>query len=174
MRVSGICRSGSAGLFVLFGACAGNAWASSGGITVLPDTSVVIQIVNFIFLIWALNVLVYKPIRGILLKRKEKIDGLEGDIAGLHEDAQQEEDNWNTGIREARVKGLDAKTALIAEAEAEEKQIIEKINKNAAEELTKIRSKIAADIDAVKASLEKDVDTFVDAIGQKILGRSIQ
>ncbi|RPJ81803.1 MAG: ATPase, partial [Deltaproteobacteria bacterium] len=29
----------------------------------MPDSSVVIQVVNFIFLIWVLNIILYKPIR---------------------------------------------------------------------------------------------------------------
>ena len=115
----------------------------------------------------------YKPIRSILVKRKEKIDGLEETIEGLHGDAKEKENDWILGIREARTKGLDEKTSQIHAAETEEKQIIEKIDQKASEDLSNIRSKIAKDIDEVRTSLQKDVDTFVDAIGQKILGRSV-
>ena len=173
MRVSGTCRIGLAGVLFFIGLPVGAAWGESGGITVIPDASFLIQIVNFIFLIIALNVLVYKPIRGILAKRKEKIEGLEESIDGLKGDAQIKENNYIAGIREARIKGLEEKTALIQTAESEEKQIIEKINQNASEELANIRNKIAQDIDEVRASLKKDVESFVDAIGQKILGRSV-
>jgi len=51
-----------------------------GGITVIPDASVFIQIINFLFLIWVLNLIIYKPIRNILIQRKEKFSGLEADI----------------------------------------------------------------------------------------------
>ena len=44
------------------------------------DGSLIIQIVNFIFLIWILNVVLYKPIRKVLIQRKEKIAGLEQKI----------------------------------------------------------------------------------------------
>ena len=54
-----------------------SALASSGGITVIPDASVFIQMINFIFLIWILNTLLFKPIRNILLKRKQEFEGLE-------------------------------------------------------------------------------------------------
>ena len=43
-----------------------------GGITVIPDASVIIQIINFLFLIWVLNLIIFKPIRNILIQRKEK------------------------------------------------------------------------------------------------------
>jgi F-type H+-transporting ATPase subunit b len=120
-----------------------------------------------------MNVLVYKPIRKILVDRKQKIDGLEETIDGLHGDAQKSENDYAMGIREARVKGLEEKTSLINVAESEEKQIIERINQKASEELANIKSKITKDIDEVRTSLQKDVDSFVEAIGQKILGRSV-
>ena len=173
MRVSGTCRSSLLWMLVFLGLPVGAAWGASGGITVLPDSSVFIQIANFIFLILALNVLVYKPIRRILVERKQKIDGLEGTIDGLYDNAQKSENDYVMGIREARVKGLGEKTSLINAAEGEEKQIIDRINQKASEELSNIRSQITKDIDDVRTSLQKDVDSFVEAIGRKILGRSV-
>ena len=171
MKVSGICRSGLvAGALMLCG-FPQNAMGS-GGITVIPDSSVFIQVANFIFLIFALNIILYKPIRNILIQRKEKMDGLEDSIKGCHADVEEKETAWETGIREARNKGLNAKENLIKEAEAEEKEIIDNINQKAQEELQQLRQKIETDIDGVRASLQQEVDTFADAIRQKILGRA--
>ena len=41
------------------------------------DYSLIIQIINFLFLIWVLNSLVFRPIRNILTQRRDKIDGME-------------------------------------------------------------------------------------------------
>ena len=41
------------------------------------DVSLFIQIANFLFLIWVLNIILYRPIRGIIRQRKEKFDKLE-------------------------------------------------------------------------------------------------
>ena len=51
--------------------------AMAAGALISIDSSLLIQIVNFLFLIWALNVILYKPIRGILLKRKTYVTDLE-------------------------------------------------------------------------------------------------
>ncbi|MDP3283102.1 MAG: ATP synthase F0 subunit B [Desulfobacterales bacterium] len=137
------------------------------------DKSVFIQIINFLFLIWAMNVVLYKPIRKILLQRKEKIDGLEHSIENFGKNAQEKEDAYASGIKEARVKGQKEKEALLFTAQNEEKQLIEKINKKAQEELVQMRDKIAKDAESVRISLQNEVDTFAAAIGQKILGRVI-
>ncbi|MBU2621221.1 MAG: ATP synthase F0 subunit B [Proteobacteria bacterium] len=137
------------------------------------DKSVFIQIINFLFLIWAMNVVLYKPIRKILLQRKEKIDGLEQSIENFGKNAQEKEEAYASGIKEARVKGQKEKEALLSAAQNEEKQLIEKINKKAQEDLVQMRDKITKDAESVRISLQNEVDTFAAAIGQKILGRVI-
>ncbi len=137
------------------------------------DKSVFIQIINFLFLIWAMNVVLYKPIRKILLQRKEKIAGLEQSIENFGKNAQEKEDHYASGIKEARAKGHKEKEALLLSAHNEENQLIEKINKKAQEDLVQMRDKIAKDAESVRISLQNEVDTFAAAIGQKILGRVI-
>jgi F-type H+-transporting ATPase subunit b len=137
------------------------------------DKSVFIQIINFLFLIWAMNVVLYKPIRKILLQRKEKIAGFERSIEDFGKNAQEKENHYASGIKEARAKGHKEKEALLLSAHNEENQLIEKINKKAQEDLVQMRDKIAKDAEGVRISLQNEVDTFAAAIGQKILGRVI-
>ena len=85
------------------------------------DISLVIQIVNFLFLIWVLNVILYRPIRNILIKRDEKVKGLEQGIETCKRDTMEKEEAFADGIKEARAKGLKEKEDLIAEASEEEK-----------------------------------------------------
>jgi F-type H+-transporting ATPase subunit b len=137
------------------------------------DGSVFIQIANFIFLIWVMNMILYKPIRKALLQRKEKISGLELSIAEFNDQALEKENAFASGIKEARANGLKEKQALIQSGSDEEKIILENINKKAQAELAKSREKITNDAESVRISLQKELDTFVNAIGQKILGRAV-
>jgi F-type H+-transporting ATPase subunit b len=137
------------------------------------DGSVFIQIANFIFLIWVMNMILYKPIRKALLQRKEKVSGLERSIADFNTQAQEKENAFASGIKEARANGLKEKQALIQSGSDEEKIVLENINKKAQAELAKSREKIAKDAESVRISLQKELDTFVNAIGQKILGRAV-
>jgi F-type H+-transporting ATPase subunit b len=138
------------------------------------DGSLFIQIVNFLFLIWVLNIVLYKPIRNILIKRKEKIDGLQQTIDISNKDALERDAAFTQGIREARAKGLKEKDALIAAASEDEKNIIEEINKKAQADLVEVRNKIKRDTEAISTVLQKKVDDFARAIGQKLLGRAVE
>ena len=135
--------------------------------------SVFVQIINFLFLIWALNLILYKPIRQILARRREKIAGMEESIEGANSDAEQRGEAFKAGVKEARVKGLTEKEALVQSAADEEKKIIEEINKKSQANLAEIKEKIAKDTAEVKASLQQEIDAFAEAIGQKILGRVV-
>lgn len=135
------------------------------------DGSIVLQIANFLLLIWILNMVLYKPIRKILLERKEKMVGMQSDIDGSAQQVQSKEDAYLEGVRQARAAGQKKKEALMQAAADEEKAIIGKINEAAQSELKDVREKITQEMGTVKAALEDEIDAFSDAIGQKILGR---
>lgn len=137
------------------------------------DGSLFIQIANFLVLIWILNIVVYRPIRKILIERNERIGGLEKGIETRLKDAQEKDEEFSRGIREARAQGVKEKDALLDEAAEEEKQIIAKINEKAQAELAAVRAQIEKDIDEVRSALQSQVDDFARAIGQKILGRTV-
>jgi len=137
------------------------------------DGSILIQIINFLFLVFALNVVLYKPIRNILRKRKANVDDLATSIEDFENQAQAKDTAYKTGIRDARVTGLKEKDRFIENAREEERAIIDDINKRAQAELVKVREKIAQEAEGVKASLEKEMETFASAIGEKILGRAV-
>ncbi len=134
--------------------------------------TVIPQIGNFLLLIIILNIVLYKPIRKILLERKTKIDGLAEGIDSANRQAEEKDEAFNMGIREARAKGQKEKEAMLQAAGNEEKEIVGKIMDQAREDLAAVKSQVAKDVQGVKAALEKDVDTFANAITQKILGRA--
>ncbi len=135
--------------------------------------SLLIQIVNFLFLIWVLNMVLYKPIRNILIQRKEKISGLQEGIETLDGKAKDKDDAFVSGLKNARAKGAKEREILLQAAGEEEKKIVEKINKEAQVELAAVREKISKDAEEAGAALEQQLDVFAKAIGEKILGRAI-
>ena len=147
--------------------------SGGGGVTVIPDGSFLIQMINFVFLIWVLNILLYKPIRKILVQRKEKIDGLEMAIETSDKDVLEKDEAFAAGIKEARSRGFKEKEELMQQAADEEKEIIADINSKAQAELAEFRAKIKKEAEIAREGLQKEVDGFVDQICQKILGRAV-
>jgi F-type H+-transporting ATPase subunit b len=182
MKISGIYRKGLPLLLFLLAlicllfplhAIGASGESGGGGVTVIPDGSILIQIANFIFTIWVLNLLLYKPIRKILTQRKEKVDGLELSIETSTKDARDKDEAFIAGVKEARSKGVEKKNALLQEAADEEKTIIADINRKAQAELVQVREKIKKEAEVARNSLQKGIDSFADQISEKILGRAV-
>ena len=147
--------------------------SAEGGISVYPDISLIYQIINFIVLIGALNMVLYRPIRNVLLQRKEKITGMQQRIDDFNSDVEEKDEAFEAGMKDARAKGLKEKENFIAAATDEEKALIGEINKKAKEELATVLDKIAKDAEEARKSLQNEIDGFVKGIGQKILGRAV-
>ncbi|OQX27725.1 MAG: ATPase [Desulfobacteraceae bacterium IS3] len=137
------------------------------------DGSLFIQIINFLFLIWILNAVMYRPVRNVLRRRKEKIGGIEKEIETFAKDAKQKKVAFSDGIKAARVKGIKEKDILAQAAADEEKAIIGKISEKAQADLAKSREKIAQEAEEVRKTLMKDMDGFANEISRKILGRAV-
>lgn len=137
------------------------------------DYSVFIQIANFLFLVWAMNIIVYRPIRKILHQRADKIAAANQRIDSCVDESAQKDADYNAGLRSARAKGLKEKDAFLQAAKDEERAIIEKINAKAQVEMAKIKDDIARDAQKVQAELEKEINGFAGFIGEKILGRAV-
>jgi F-type H+-transporting ATPase subunit b len=137
------------------------------------DMSLFIQIANFIFLIWAMNKVVYKPVRQMLAKRHEKISGLENTIVSSEEGVAAKDQALLSGIKEAREKGIREKEQLEAQARQAESELIEKINEKARVDLEQMREKIVSEAQDARQALQREIDRFADDICSKILGRAV-
>jgi F-type H+-transporting ATPase subunit b len=137
------------------------------------DSTVFIQVINFLFLIWALNTVLYKPIRKILSQRKEKIAGLEDGIDRSEQGAIEKDQALKLGIKAAREKGNREKEVLENEARQEEIKLIEKINEKGRADLAEIRERIVRETEQARKALLKEVDGFAAEISRRILGRAV-
>lgn len=134
--------------------------------------TILIQIANFLVLIFVLNIVLFKPIRSILHQRKEKMQGIESIVQSTGQQAEERNQAYSDGIKEARAKGQKEKEALMKAASDEEQAMVAKINAKAQQELAAVKANIAKDTDAVRDALAKEIDAFAGAITQKILGRA--
>jgi len=137
------------------------------------DISVLFQIVNFLLLIWLMNIVLYKPVRSILIQRKEKIEQLGTDIKKFELEALNKNKHYNEGINNAKKSGIEKKENLLLEAQEEEKKIIDEIVKANKIKLEDTKNKISLDIKKAKEELSNEIDVFAREICNKILGRSI-
>ncbi|MFO8049647.1 MAG: ATP synthase F0 subunit B [Desulfosudaceae bacterium] len=146
---------------------------AESAISVFPDKSLIWQIINFIILIWALNLVLYKPIRNVIARRKEKVDSLDSHIDRYQQDVAEKETALTEGIKTAKSDGMKKKNELIEKASEEEKSLIEEMNQKTQQTISENKTRIAAEAEKAAAELQQEVEAFAAEIGQKILGREV-
>ncbi len=132
-----------------------------------------VQMINFLLLIFILNAILYRPIRKILAERKEKVDGLTGDIESSQEKRAGALADFEHNIARARKDGYEKLQELKEEGYAREREIIEGENKKSEQWLKDIIAAIKKDMDVARSQLSEQVKAFSVEVTEKILGRSI-
>ncbi len=132
------------------------------------------QIGNFLLLMLLLNFVLYKPIRGILKKRAEKIAELNSDITSSQEGVKAKTEEMEARRAEARRAGAAVREDIKNQGRQVEREMIEAATKEMEEAVAKVREQIAADIAKARDELKGQVQTFGKELAQKVLGRTIQ
>ena len=137
------------------------------------DYTLIIQIANFLFLLFILNILLYKPIRQILSQRKEEMDSFVGMIGDFEDKSAQSKTALEENKAEATKQGLKEKETLKGEGSDQEKNLVKGATSEASEKLDQARDEIAASMVRARQTLEKELGLFSRELAQKILGRSV-
>lgn len=141
-------------------------------ISVIPDISLIYQIINFLVLLFVLNWILYKPIRNILLERRAKLDGLQERAEKAQSGLGVQKEGYKNGLKQARAKGLKSKEVFVEEASKEEREILDGINRKAQANLAEIKKQVASETEQARKALEAEINNHAKAIGKKILGRA--
>jgi F-type H+-transporting ATPase subunit b len=138
------------------------------------DASLLFQIVNFLVLMAVLNVVLYKPIRGILKERAARIAQLNGEAAAATEGVASRTKALDDQRVASRKEGAQLKEALKGEGHSAERAMVQEATAEMEAAVVKVRAEVKAEIDQAKVDLQAQVQGFGVELAQKILGRSIQ
>ena len=142
-------------------------------ISITIDKALLIQLVNFVLLIFILNTILFKPIREAIKKREKKIHSDQDEIAKLQAEAEDRLKQFQVAIEEAKKAGLAQKEALRKEAVEEEKSLLAKVHGEVEEELTRVKAGIAKEMQETREKLKGEIKVFASDIAEKILGRPL-
>lgn len=140
----------------------------------ISPTVVLIQIANFLVLLFLLNIFVYRPIRKILIQRKAQMDHLEGEIGDYQSRCEKREKGMEQGMIQARQEGFSERENSKGKAIEEEKGILQKANAALDEKIGRAKRDTEKRIGEVRKALELQVSDLSQELASKLLGRSIR
>ena len=137
------------------------------------DWTLYAQIINFLLLVFLLNVVLFRPIRNALRDRQAKLLAQEAEINLLTDQGRSLEDEIKEELAAARRAGAGAREALKQEGAQAEATLLEEVKHQVEVEWATVEKKIKADMAKARASLTKQAQTFAQLLATKILGREL-
>ncbi len=138
------------------------------------DYTILVQMVNFIILIFILNALLYKPILGIIGKRKQKMDESDSEIKRMNQTVEQKMAEYEEKVRLAKVDAMEQKNAIVKEGSDVAKGIIDAVRGEIPAMMEQFHAKMGKEVEEARAILHSQSQKISLDIAEKVLGRSIQ
>jgi len=137
------------------------------------DWTLYAQIINFLLLVFLLNVVLFRPIRKALKDRQAKLLAQETEINVLTDKGRSLEDEIKEELAAARRAGAGARETLKQEGAQAEATLLEEVKRQAELEWATVEKKIKADMAKARASLQTQAQSFAQLLATKILGREL-
>ena len=137
------------------------------------DWTLYAQIINFLLLVFLLNVVLFRPIRKALKDRQAKLLAQETEINVLTDKGRSLEDEIREELAAARRAGAGARETLKQEGAQAEVTLLEEVKRQAELEWATVEKKIKADMAKARASLQTQTQSFAQLLATKILGREL-
>jgi F-type H+-transporting ATPase subunit b len=137
------------------------------------DKTLLIQIVNFLVLLIALNFILFKPLRKVMQEREQGISAAFGDAKAAQDRMQSRLENYNASLAETKQKAATAYNTMYQQGLDGQRDMIAAERAKAGEALDKARAEIAATSAAARADLRKEAERLSQEITAKLLGRAV-
>lgn len=136
------------------------------------DLTYFIQLGIFLFLVVSLNGLYFKPFLRILHERHERTTGAREDVERLKDKGVQQQDAYQSKMRNARQEAQQARDRLKAAGQEIEAKVLSETRDEIVDILSKARQTVAKEEDAARRDLGSTTEELAQAVAGKILGRA--
>ena len=133
------------------------------------NATLLIQMVNFLILLAILNLILYRPIRGIIKRRSEKLAADMNDVEKFNEQAEKKLQDYEQSLQEARTEAGAIRNDYRSEGSEKEKEIVDQAKQEAAQELEESRKQLRQQREEAQKKLFQEIDQYAEKVAQKVM-----
>jgi F-type H+-transporting ATPase subunit b len=137
------------------------------------NISLLYQLANFIVLLIALDIILFKPIRQVIQEREQGISSSLGDARTAQERMQVLLEQYNASLADAKQKATATFNGIYQQGLDSQRDMISAERTKAGEMLDKARAEVAASAASARADLKKEAERLSQEITSKLLGRAV-
>lgn len=138
------------------------------------DNTLLIQIVNFLALVFLLNIVLYKPLMKTMDGRQKRIDNAHDEVTSLEETIEEKVAAYEQTLREARAKAMEQREEIKNQGTEAAKGILGQARDEVSEMIQGFKVKVSAEKEEARQILQKQTEQLAQEISEKVLGRSVQ
>ena len=135
------------------------------------NATIVLQVINFLLLVYLLNRFLIKPVMAVIHSRKEYVEKKYKQVEKLEQSRQEGLSKYQTEISMARDQANKKREELKKVARKKEKPIIEKARAEGEKIIEKIQVELSLETEKVREELQHQVNDIALIVTEKILGR---
>jgi F-type H+-transporting ATPase subunit b len=143
-------------------------------VTVIPDYTLLVQMVIFLALVFVLNILLFKPILAIIDRRKKQLEESENEIRLFNESVEKRVAEYEEKLKQAKLKASEQKKEIIQEGVNQAKNIVDAVRNEIPAIAREFQQKMDKEVQKAKSILDGHSQGLSLEIARKILGRPVQ
>ncbi len=137
------------------------------------NSTLLVQMVNFLLLILILNFLLYKPVFKIIEKRNKKIEESNEEVSALNKTVEDNMSKYEEKIRSARSEAAAQRDEIKEEGAKQGKEITDKARGEISETIEDFKARLQNETDKARNVLRDQTRAIATEISTKVLGRGI-
>lgn len=149
------------------------AFAEGGGNIISPDGSLIFVLVIFLFLVFVLNRILFRPIGRVLDERQTLIEGAANEARAARRTYEARLAEYESTIRQARAESYKRSEQERAVAVEERRHLIDESKQHAHEQIERAKQEIEQQVAQARKSLESETRQIAERISRTVLGRSV-
>lgn len=138
------------------------------------DKTLILQMINFLIILWILNRFLFKPILGILEKRRERIQQSGQTVQALESRAAQQWESYQRQLQEAKIEANLEKERIKGEGLEAQRKLLEAARTESHSMLEETRKRIGKEVSKARELLRRQAEQIAVEMAEKILGRRLQ
>ncbi|MCK5012034.1 MAG: ATP synthase F0 subunit B [Deltaproteobacteria bacterium] len=138
------------------------------------NSTLFLQIINFLLLMWILNRLIFRPFLKMVEEREAKTLGARTQAGDLTVEAEDLKKKYESGVSEATSQGVSSKEMQRREGQSMGEGIVSETRTKSSDYISNARRDLEASVSEVRKELVQLSINFSEEMTGKILGRDIR
>ena len=135
------------------------------------NLTIVIQVVQFLLLLFFLNRFLFRPTINLIEEREKKITTWKEETKDFHESMQARLQSYENQIVEAKVDAQAQQELVTAELKEEEDKKLEAVSEEAVRIVASTREKLQEETELLRGQLREQAEEMSQLVAEKVLGR---